>query len=1536
MPTTAGEATAAAARRAEAIRIRDIASMLISFISLSFPSAFTNSTHPQRRTENPVYHLSPLLSDGVFLADIVSILDPIRLHPSTILRSMPRNALSLPSNSRPVDARQTDVQYRTNTRKVVTVVRKLLDNIRAKATPPLVAPPNAIDAYLGDVASTSPGRDIRPALRLAELVLAAAVYGPDGQKYAAKFWKLPTDAARMSFHRSMTAVAHSVYLPMPDALYPDRDDVEGIVHLERRHCEEVSREPIVDSRLGRDDGMGGRKISLVTEDESGSRGSRSPPRAYESVGTRYAEEVSALGPEDGQSKTASEEFYTPRERSPSPDYGRAGSDDILGADGRGGTNVFSPSDMRGTGSGGRSFDKPVAPEYVNETVMRSVTTSITRNMSQVLVTENETREVHSTEMSSLDLAENIRDRDTEGDVDDDNSSAYRSDGGRPLDFCNPSFMFSPSGSDIPAPSNQWQFSRQKAIAAEVMSPQQLFSPPKMPKRLSRTAIATQVTPPPGPPLFTADSPHLSVSSGGGPSISEQDAHYSGKASRVSFAPNIISPGGHQRPLGKPLRPMVAESPLPKKSSASNATRFSTLPPSAAGSAGPSNRAGTAVPFVVKDNDLQGGKADRSNRNLASGDSEEAVWGGSNAGKPASNENYGEEDDEVDTNESVSNEVPSIEDVEECVVGSSERGGFRHGGAAQQSTFETGDTRRTSYNERRGTEAPGVRTKVSAVKSTDQGARAGDLSREDHIFSEGNFDDFDFEGLFDEKAAMEALNYRPGLSPVGSPVPSSPSAYPDRVYTTNSEVPPTPPSPPTVAALVESITQRGQSADASSARPVSTMEPSAGLFQKLISVWQRSEEDEGGTAGFGYGSKRNEEAPATQVFRPEGTCSQSTQESTLPSGNPEAELRKSSGRAESPRSRRRRAIRLEPGSPMPSDNRRAHSVSEDSGHGDERGSVASFSDAFSSDKERNWLYGGRTAGGYDWEEAMQGDLRAGIPVPSSQETSKSQRSSATRLDSSRTAPPGHARPPLPPSPRTSSRKSKANSANSGARSFAPDGEHIKVDRRRLDWLTRELLAARDVISRQELQMTFAETQRMEQEEILLLDKQNAESVVDAMKRILTDRETELKEARSRLSVAIQSVASNQERVSRSSETSVGGEVVNLKDLITNSHAKLHTHLSGNDEKRQKANDQMAQETRGLWAEVQRALLEKMAEMTEKRDAELQWLREELSRRQKIVDDLQKSRADLCLRNDGIQSDMEALRLEKEKASHKYQLEMTHVGAQVELVNEFSKKLHDNFRETENLRQQVLQYQDKLSHITSTSGVSQRQIKELREAVTRANDECARLRREADMAKRAGLEAVRRAEELEELRREGGSGGRFPDRQDRSQSGSFHSHEPVRPAGQNRPGGTGTASRYHNATRSRGVASGPTPAQKAWLVIKDKIGGIVTGKESHPARRRSPGHSGRRGPGRSPSAHSGTRSSGSRNRSPRTPREEELVRRSRSPSVKSRSSQASGSTMRSGPPRSVDSGRRASPVLERQYMHDSPRARGEVSRVRAADF
>lgn len=1481
-------ADAAAARRAEALRVHDTSAMLLAFFSLAFPTAFSKSVHRPRRNDNPVNRLLPLLSDGVLLADILSLIVPTRLPPESVLRTIPRNARSVPVGGRPSDVKAVDVLYRANTRRTVSAVRSALEKVREEARPVLKAPPNVIDAFLGRVSDMSPTRDVRPALRLAELIVAAAVYGggEDGQRYAQLFWQLPTNAARNSFVRSMKTVSHAVFLPMPDALYekqepepePEPEPTPNqVVELERNFQEEVVAAPIADDTLPApifDDGMGARKFSLVTDDEAVSRGTTSPPAVLEQPAG------SASG----------DEFFTPREHSP----------------------MMHPTSHMEEGP---SVQEQVDPQLLDENVRQSVSKSISQTIKPPDI-QSDTKDNMSQDMSELDL-DPIRTTNTSEQV-------YREHQHPPIDFCDPTNLISPPGSDAPAPSNQWRLTKPEPSATAVSSPQQLFSPPRMPRRLSRTATEKQMIP---PPLFRSASPQISESSAGVRSTSDMEAPpILAKLSRVSFAETIISPGGGQRPLGNPQQ--TREN--------SSAHQFSFLPPSAAG---PSSRTepGSAV---YQENTT----ASRPEIGTTSEIAELVI----NQEEEDQEVVIDNEEGEVATNESVSSEKPSFEEVEELLATKTDgtdrgRDSYEMGQSSQNTAYNSGfysGEPSSQYTADRPEEEKGLSNQQEHV--TDRAlfqpinqtgvasashALIGDQTTQDT--SEVVQDDFDIDALYNEKTAMEALNYKPGLSPVGTPMPASPA---DRrmAIPANLQPPPTPPSPPSVAALVESITSRKHNSETVNARPVSTMAPSAGLFKKLIEVWQNTEETDHSRVSRQVSRGKNE------------ATSHSTHGSTIPSGDVGAHFSKSKqSPPESPRSRRRRGMRIHPGSPT------VHGISamsDDSKNADDRGSVASFSDAFSSDKERSWLYGGRTAAdGYDWEDAMRGDKTAGIPATGGMSVGSSHADGRKDSGASSRA---HGRPPLPPaSPRASGRKTRTTSTTSG-RGVVSDGQHIKVDRRRLDWLTREVLAARDAISRQELQMTFAETQRMEQEEVLLLDKQNAESVVEAMKKIIADRESELQDARSRLSVAIQEVGTDTEqavstRAARSSATSVSGDVVNLRELMTAGHAKLHSRFEEAEQKRKTANEQMAKETRGLWTEIQRALLEKMSEMTEKRDAELAVLRAELERRQKIVDELEKSRAELRSKNDGMQSDLENLRLEKQKSSHRYQLEMAHVGAQVELVNEFSKKLHDHFRETENLRQQVLQYQDKLAHITSTSGVSQRQIKELREAVTRANDECARLRREADIAKRIGREAVRRAEELETLG-QSSSINRLPDRQDQSQGSSFHSHDPVRPAGQNRPGGSGTATRYHMASRGRSPNGGPTPAQKAWLVIKDKIGGIVTGKEGNPSRRRPVGNSGRRGHHRSPSPQSAaSHSSASRSRSRYSPqsstREDAMGRPIRSP-MRSRTSNESGSSVRTGPQRSTGSARRASPSSDRQYVHESPspRSRGEVTRIRAVDF
>lgn len=862
------------------------------------------------------------------------------------------------------------------------------------------------------------------------------------------------------------------------------------------------------------------------------------------------------------------------------------------------------------------------------------------------------------------------------------------------------------------------------------------------------------------------------------------------------------------------------------------------------------------------------------------------------------------------------------------------------------------------------------------------------------------------------------------------------------------VPATPPSPPNIKTLMDSISRRNSTetiernfrdtseefeeqsleGDYEDDAPVSTMEPSAELFQKLISVWQSA--DEKGTKPEklmeeqqhrNYKNKKAKtDVEGVPMFVPDASMSTSGVESTIPSGNTEIERetanrmsatsRRRSG-SETSRSHRPKAIRLPPNVVGSSEftiggSGRSREVEEGT-------SMASFSDAFSSDdKDREWSNVARNnSEGVEWEEAMKGDSLAGLPVSPRQEIfeagvqsgpigSSEGGRSLTEEEGTGTTETDTGINPFETMTSTLGDRStgtkdvKSMTRNTAAEYYkrsgsgndnndddsnsgvATDGHHVKVDRSRLDWLTKELLSARDSISRKELQMTFVKNQRMEQEEVLLLERQDAESVVGAMKKILADREHELHDARQRLSVAIQTSGptdeggetggggnsgtgtgqttssgtgasrgivfgrtgitttttttsggggvggsgdddgkDQQHRVSVESRSSaVGSSNSSLEQLIADGHAMLHRRFDECNAKQDEHSEVYTSEMRALWNEVQRAMFEKMAEMTERRDEELEVLRRELSNRERLIYELKESSTDLVDQNRAMQAEASELRMQKEKSAHRYELEMAHVTAKVELVDEFSKKLHDNFRETENLRQQVLQYQEKLSHIASTSGVSQRQIKELREAVTTANDDCARLRREAEMAKRKGMEAVRRAEELEELRYKDAaahSAGKYPDRQD---SGSFASHEPVRPAGHNRPGGSGVNVRYHG-TRGRGIrggggASRPSPAQKAWAAIKDKISGIGTFKDGGSRRRIQAG--GHYNGGGGSGGLGGSQSSRSQGRS-RTSRDDEDLSmggdgdgRSRSASQSSSGSDSGGGSVRSGGTRSNRSG------------------------------
>lgn len=1737
--------------------LRDSTAMVLSWLRTAVPSILQNSGHPIRRQrkENPVNTLAHVLSDAVVLADLVSFLDPLRLPPSSVMRSTARNALSAPhpsteraSNPSNIDSRQMEVQYKNNSRRIVLAIKKILDDVRVYARFPSVPPPGAVEAYVVDVTATPPKKNVVPSLRLAEVVIAAAVYGPRHNEFRHSIWGFPSEPIRVAFHNSMSAVAHAVALPRPNVLYaagppaprspspsvtsprlvphppgimspvpplmspharvpspqhtmsprpppspqpslnpqmvsphmamvqphnvsvspvmlppgsispqhpaarmsppvyprqsgpqvamspraaltgrsplspyssggphammspqpgmspqptasrvipmaPTPPGYVGAVSPRQPMSPNVSPSPgrgaspgrtaspgkvtspnraasrgkaasprqgtisrkksgskkaksshtkknagsssdgIVDLRQGRnpdaaaqspidgqnlpssgypgDDGMGDRKFSMVTDD--GSRESNSPQHGEDShsrsvpmhvedkdasrefntvpavteqvIDTDFVQSMKSLEREhqeqqrtleqygdttldsEPRSKSGSDEFYTPNEAATPTNESQSVEEstrviELSAASASASTERQDPSSL--------ATAQETSPYYagpnVNETVRQSITTSITKQMTGSAEFGKEQT------LDSTDAGSQEGHRSAEM-----GSALYRQGSEQSIDFNDPSYMLSPSASDAPSPSNQWQISRQRKTAQNILSPQVITSPPSMPARLSRSTHATQMTPPRAPPLFQSGSPQLSVSSAGGyDGTTEMEQYQQMKNNpRVSFAPHIISPGGHERPLGQPLKDGAVEEQGARES-AHHSNRSFTLPPCAGPSNNVSGQNASREPVAMSTGgQISPSRPSQSYREDVAGDAD----GNPEfepAGSPGSNDSFSEGE--------------GFEEVEEVEIYDSDE----HNESAEPRNTSDYIAPELNYSD-----------EESYMDNPRGHLEGGNAQLEDY-------------GRIDSELAKAYSTPRYTMPDVGS-------------------VPPTPPSPPGVQSLIESFTEEGKLPPALCTRAVSTMEPSPGLFQKLISVWQGSDEGdrEDQPITTGVYTERTKTTPVDAVH------SESTRESTLPSGDTDLALGVTSHSDDGTRNRRPRAVRLPRGATSPEQLSESAAQDLDGSKArdhEEKTSVASFSDVFSSE-ERDVYDNRGIVGGGEWEEAMKGDCTAGIPLDSEPDgeypvqsvvaSSVNHQSKKPVLDASREQ------------SNTGKTKSHSTSTRAGGNGVVNDGHHIKIDRRRLDWLTKELLAARDAVSRKELQMTFAETQRLEQREVLLLEKQDAESMIGAMKKILAERENELKFARSRLSQAIQSVPATQDRSSLSSRSSAVGESENLAKLIKDKNDEIQKRIDRSDAHNQDGFEYVNEEMRSLWSEVQKGMLEKMLEMTERRDEELAVLRRELENREKLVLQLQQDSADLHNKNREYQTEASNMRLEKEKSAHHYELEMSHVTAQVELVNEFSKKLHDNFRETENLRLQVLHYQEKLSHITSTSGVSQRQIKELREAVTRANDECARLRREADLAKRKGMEAIRRAEELEELRikdEQAHAAGRYPDRQDRTDSGSFRSHEPVRPAGHNRPGGSGINTRYHGATRTRGVPSSPTPAQKAWLVIKDKIGGIVTGKDGGSSRKRIGGHSRQRDHSR---GGSGSPSSAGHSRS-RASNDDEIMPRTRSGSARSRSSNGSGgSSGRSGGSRSNRSGngggRRMSPVEDANpYMHSSPYGRADVSQIRATDF
>ncbi|KAI0557093.1 hypothetical protein FGB62_342g013 [Gracilaria domingensis] len=229
------------------------------------------------------------------------------------------------------------------------------------------------------------------------------------------------------------------------------------------------------------------------------------------------------------------------------------------------------------------------------------------------------------------------------------------------------------------------------------------------------------------------------------------------------------------------------------------------------------------------------------------------------------------------------------------------------------------------------------------------------------------------------------------------------------------------------------------------------------------------------------------SPKSAVLQSSGSRSQ---ESTLPSGDTELAVGRGSASVHSSRSSRPRAVRLPhktlelASQSLLSRDGEIHSSIVEVPEGT---SVACYGDLFTDGKDK--ILASRTS------VVKQGDGRGGAFAvdtsgkPSADGSAAMNTISTNGSDSEKFK-------QLAKALTSGDLEMTLTKFESGATAMDTDGPDVRVDKRRLDSLTSELVAARDEISRKELRIIFAETHRFEQQEILLLERQDSESVVEA--------------------------------------------------------------------------------------------------------------------------------------------------------------------------------------------------------------------------------------------------------------------------------------------------------------------------------------------------------------------------------------------------------------------------------------------------------
>lgn len=406
-----------------------------------------------------------------------------------------------------------------------------------------------------------------------------------------------------------------------------------------------------------------------------------------------------------------------------------------------------------------------------------------------------------------------------------------------------------------------------------------------------------------------------------------------------------------------------------------------------------------------------------------------------------------------------------------------------------------------------------------------------------------------------------------------------------------------------------------------------------------------------------------------------------------------------------------------------------------------------------------------------------------------------------------------------------------------------GPRIRIDRSRLDWLTQEVLAARDMIHERDMELNLREQAQADEREVLLLERRDAEAVVQTMRRLLEEREAELHEARNRLAETIEAASVQAEEHDRATALAQANAEAEEQHLAEERARELAHGGPSIAPPPQDQDDVMSQsrltarvheEMSRMWEHVRADIEQQVFQVVERRDHELEELRAELRRREAAVEELEQRNLELSAQATDAQTAAVQARSAAEIAHRDTQLVEARANAeaaqrqgQVECVSQFAQKLEDVFRETEHLRAEVAESQARMAAIASSTGVTSREARELRDALSHAQSETERYRTLADRARERQMLAEHNADELRRLL----DGARTNEgRQDAARFEYSESEDAADAAVYQRPStgraDDGTAVAHRRSSTDNGlVILAPGPSR--WDQLREVVHGVVHG-------------------------------------------------------------------------------------------------------------